>query len=176
VWRRRVPLPPFGWTISTIGANISTNIDDASCDLLAKMYKSRYRTSTGESNRSMCDIRFCISWPEKSQDAYRTRRVQLIPFLTNLPLCLPNEDFGKRNRRSGVSFRGTLRGCEYWIWATNALKITRKDTPDLLFRFTKSSFGEHSLFTNLCLTNDDFGKRNRGSGVSFRGTLRGCEY
>jgi len=24
-------------------------------------------------------------------------------------LCLPNEDFGKRNSRSGVSFRGTLR-------------------------------------------------------------------
>ena len=61
-----------------------------------------------------------------------------------LNLCSPNEDFGKRNIGSGVSFRGSLRGCEYWIWATNARKITRKDTPDLLFRFPKSSFGEHN--------------------------------
>ena len=41
------------------------------------------------------------------------------------PFMLPNEDAGKRNSRSGVSFRGTLRGCEYSIWATNARKITR---------------------------------------------------
>jgi len=60
-------------------------------------------------------------------------------------LCLPNEDVGKRNRRSGVSFRGTLRGCEYSILATNARKITRKDTPDLRFRFPTSSFGRHKI-------------------------------
>ena len=44
-----------------------------------------------------------------------------------------------------MSFRDTLRGCEYSIWATNARKITRKDTPDLLFRLPKSSFGRHTL-------------------------------
>ena len=32
----------------------------------------------------------------------------------SVDLCSPNEDVGKRNRRSGVSFRGTLRGCEYY--------------------------------------------------------------
>ena len=64
-------------------------------------------------------------------------------------LCLPNEDFGKRNSRSGVSFRGTLRGCEYSIWATNARKITRQDTPDPRFRFPKSSFGEHIFLGNV---------------------------
>jgi len=60
-------------------------------------------------------------------------------------LCLPNEDVGKRNSRLGVCFRGTLRGCEHSIWATNARTITRKDTPDLLFRFPTSSFGEHTF-------------------------------
>jgi len=48
-----------------------------------------------------------------------------------------------------VSFRGSLRGCEYCIWATNARKITRKDTPDPLFRFPKSSFGRHKIDTIL---------------------------
>jgi len=77
------------------------------------------------------------------------------PILTNRPLhdfpqlfqpqivMLPTDDFGKRNSRSGVSFRRTLRGCEYSIWATNTRKVPRKHTPDLLFRFPKSSFGRH---------------------------------
>jgi len=64
-------------------------------------------------------------------------------------LCLPNEDFGKRNRRSGVCLRGTLRGCEYSIWATNHRRVPRKHTPDPLFHFPKSSFGEHS-FCSKC--------------------------
>jgi len=74
--------------------------------------------------------------------------------------------------------RCALRWCEYSIWATNARKITRKDTPDLLFRFPKSSFEEHTFVeqspfrTFLCLPNEYFGKRNHRSGVSFRGTLR----
>jgi len=76
-------------------------------------------------------------------------------------LCIPNEDLGKRNSRSGVSFRCTLRGCEFSIWATNARKITRKDTPDLLFRFPKSSFGEYkvpSATRPLFLDNLHFGQ------------------
>ena len=44
-----------------------------------------------------------------------------------------------------MSFRGTLRGCEYSIWATTIHKMPRKDTPDLLFRFPKSSFGRHKV-------------------------------
>ena len=44
----------------------------------------------------------------------------------------PNLRLGciKWNRGSGVSFRGTLRWCEYSIWATNPRKIHRKDPPD----------------------------------------------
>jgi len=92
--------------------------DDACCDLLANRDKNRYRTSTGESNRSMCD------------DAC---------------LCLPNEDFGKRNSALGASFRCTLRGFEYSIWAMNPRKVPRNDTHNALFRFPKSSFGEHKV-------------------------------
>ena len=64
-------------------------------------------------------------------------------------LCLPNDDVGNRNSRSGVSFRGTLRWCEYSIWATRPRKVPRKHTPDLLFRFPTSSFGRHKSATFL---------------------------
>ena len=30
----------------------------------------------------------------------------------------PNEDFGRQNKRSVVSFRSTFQGSEYSIWAT----------------------------------------------------------
>jgi len=53
----------------------------------------------------------------------------------------PNEDIGRRNSASGVSFRGTLRGCKYLIWATNHRNVPRNDTPDALFRLPISSFG-----------------------------------
>jgi len=59
--------------------------------------------------------------------------------------CLPNEDFGKRNSRSGVSRRCSFRGRENSILATNLRKVPRQDTPDLLFRFPKSSFGRHTV-------------------------------
>jgi len=38
-----------------------------------------------------------------------------------------------------------LRGCEYSIWATTIRKMHRKDTPDPLFHFPKSSFGRHKI-------------------------------
>jgi len=109
-------------------------------------------------------------------------------------LCLPNEDFGKRNRGSGVSFRVILQVFVAQIEYTHPSKVPRKDTPDLLFRFPKSSFGEHRFVLNiyktryrtsrgesnrsmyddacLCSPNEDFGKRNSGLGVSFRVILR----
>jgi hypothetical protein len=103
--------------------------------------------------------------PSKHSETYfQTAVGNSPPFLTNLPfhdfpktvnhdswlkylgnLCSPNEDFGKRNMMSGVSFRGTLRGCEYSICATTPRKMPRKDTPDPLFRFPKSSFGRHKI-------------------------------
>ena len=42
---------------------------------------------------------------------------------------------------SSGSFLGTLRGREYSISATIHRNVHRKDTPDLLSRFPKSSFG-----------------------------------
>jgi len=35
--------------------------------------------------------------------------------------------------------------CEYSIRATNHRKVPRKDTPNALFRFPKSSCGEHKI-------------------------------
>jgi hypothetical protein len=54
-------------------------------------------------------------------------------------LCSPNEDFGSRNKRSVVSFRGPLQGREYSLWATNRCKCTNS----LLLLLPKCSFGKH---------------------------------
>ena len=71
-------------------------------------------------------------------------------------LCLPNEDFGRRNKRWSACFRGTFRGCEYLIWATNHCKVPRKSAFHLFFRLPKSSFGEHKV-----VTKDIVPKKNR---------------
>jgi len=106
----------------------------------------------------MCDMVFVIVWPRVTKaDIARVATTPLdfasIDLCTHLGkinnLCSPNEDFGNRNSRSGVSFRRTLRGCEYSIWATNPRKVPRKHTPDLLFRFPKSSFGRHKIVRSL---------------------------
>jgi len=97
-------------------------------------------------------------------------------------LCSPNEDFGKRNRRSGVSFRVILRAFVAQIEYSHPRKVPRKDTPDLLFRFPKSSFGRHKMrstfqnqhrrlgaiqlmcvvgFSSLCSPNLRFGRLNK---------------
>jgi hypothetical protein len=38
-----------------------------------------------------------------------------------------------------------VRGCEYSFWAATPRKVPRKHTPDTLFHFPKSSFGEHKM-------------------------------
>ncbi len=104
-------------------------------------------------------------------------------------LSLPNEDFGRRNKRWNQDFRSTFQGCEYSIWATNHRKVSRKSWfHHLLFILPKSSFGEHkvckmnrvkldssnmwcvrcvrfsgmlcSFVTSLCSPNEDFGMPN----------------
>ena len=102
---------------------------------------------------SMCDIRFCISWPTKSQGAYRTsRQIRLVDVRYSVLyflaikitiLCIPNEDFGKRNSRSGVFLSNDFARVRIQIQYSHPRKVHRKETPDLLFRFPKSSFGMH---------------------------------
>jgi len=60
-------------------------------------------------------------------------------------ISIPNEDFGRRNKRWNQDFRSTFQGREYSIWATNRWKVLRKSWFHLLFLLPKSSFGEHKL-------------------------------
>jgi len=58
--------------------------DIRSCISWPEKSQDAYRTSLQMPfGWSMCDIRFCISWPEKSQDAYRTPR----PILFGWAMC-----------------------------------------------------------------------------------------
>ncbi len=83
-------------------------------------------------------------------------------------VCSPNEDFGRRNKRSIVSIRCTFQWGEYSIWAKKPCKLHRNDTTDLLFRLPKSSFGEHKWESTCAmgdsrsttLTNDAFYSNN----------------
>jgi hypothetical protein len=56
-------------------------------------------------------------------------------------LCSPNEDLGRRNKRSNHDFRSTFQGREFFIWATNYWKVFRESGLRLLFLLPKSSFG-----------------------------------
>ena len=62
----------------------------------------------------------------------------------------PNEDFGNRNKRFGVSFRSTFQRVIAQIDCSHPWKVPRKDTPDLLFSLPKSSFGEHKIRCSFC--------------------------
>ncbi len=64
--------------------------------------------------------------------------------LSSCQCTLPNEDFGRMNKRWNPDFEGsTFQGREYSIWATNHRKVSRKSGFHLLFLLPKSSFGEH---------------------------------
>jgi hypothetical protein len=69
---------------------------------------------------------------------------------------LPKRNFGRRNKRSGVSFLCTFQGCEYTIWAT--IHSLRKDTTNRLFQPYVSP-------------NEEFLKSEQAIGVSFRCTF-----
>ncbi len=105
-----------------------------SCNNIANGYKKRWNIQSTQSNRS-------DEWLE-------TSRRQLVPFFWTISissiLCSPNENFGRRNKRSCVHVRCKFHGCEYSIWATRPWKLHLKCTPDLLFCLPKSSFGEHT--------------------------------
>jgi hypothetical protein len=60
-------------------------------------------------------------------------------------LTLPNEDFGRIDKRGNQDFRSTFKGCEYSIWATNHCEVYRKSGFHLLSILPKSSFGEHRI-------------------------------
>ncbi len=83
------------------------------------------------------DIIFCSS--------FQNLRLGSINFKqTTLPL--PNEDFGRRNKRGTPEVRSTFQGREYSIWATNHWKVYRKSGFPLLFILPKSSFGRGKLY------------------------------
>ncbi len=107
---------------------------------------------------SSCDSK--LSWTDKSSCYYHlaswtdtplwrqhlttgTRPGTYAPLTT---LSLPNEDFGRMNKRWNPDFEwSTFQGREYSIWATNRWKVLRKSGFHLLFILPKSSFGEHKL-------------------------------
>jgi len=119
------------------------------CDIgfILSARKSQHASSRVDRLDSPVDVRYRVlySLGQKITTciiAHRPGVCNSSPFLDNLYLerfvksvnhkyrliCTPNEDFGNRNRRSGVSFRGTFRGCEYSIWETSPRKVPRKDT------------------------------------------------
>ncbi len=56
-----------------------------------------------------------------------THHGMLLSFVIILQtLPLPNEDFGRRNKRRNTDFRSTFQRFEYSIWATNHWKVNRK--------------------------------------------------
>ncbi len=105
-----------------------------------------------------------------------------------LYVSLPNDDFGRVNKRRNTDFRGTFQGREYSIRATNHWKVLQKAGFHLLFLLPKSSFGEHEVVTkdssipgkpthliacyylllqSLCSPNEDFGRPNEPSRMRF---------
>ncbi len=58
-------------------------------------------------------------------------------------LCLPNEDFGRMNKRWNPDVRTSFQGCEYSMWATTPWKSFEHLPFNLLFILPKSSFGDH---------------------------------
>jgi hypothetical protein len=66
-------------------------------------------------------------------------------------LSLPNEDFGRMNKRGNLDFRSTFQGREYSVWDTNQWKVSRKVGFPLLFILPKSSFGEHKFDRHIVM-------------------------
>jgi hypothetical protein len=79
-----------------------------------------------------------------------------------LILCLPDDDFRRLDKPSGTSFRETLRGCEYSIWATSPRKVHRKDVPDGL--------------SSLWLPNEDLGMSKNMCSRAFVSTFHTLDY
>ncbi len=90
-----------------------------------------------------------------------------------MKLTLPNEDFGRMNKRWNADVRWTFQVREYSILANNHWKVHRTSAFHLLFILPKSSFG--SIYINLPLPNEDFGMPNKHFRTRFRSTFQGCE-
>ncbi len=72
--------------------------------------------------------------------SYHIGRLTIEKSIENL--SIPNEDFGRRNKRWNQDFEGsTFQGREYSIWATNHWKVLRKSWFHHLFLLPQSSFG-----------------------------------
>ncbi len=86
-------------------------------------------------------------------------------FYTNLPLCSPNEAFGRMNKRWNPDFRLTFQLFVAQIEYSRPWKVLRKSGFHLLFLLPKDSFGMDNLVTNF----QEFGTTNRWRFVSKMG-------
>ena len=98
---------------------------------------------------SSCDSKLWVGHTHRHAIIRRCRLTQPSAtsplFFDNLHfehLSIPNEDFGRRNKRRNPDFEwSTFQGRDYSIWATNNWKVSRKYGFHLLFLLPKSSFG-----------------------------------
>ena len=73
------------------------------------------------------------------------RHIDVLSSSCDSSLWLPNEDFGRMNKRRNPDVRSTFQGREYSIWATNHWNVRRTSGFHLLFILPKSPFGEHKV-------------------------------
>jgi hypothetical protein len=96
---------PTDW--NGIGRDVPHHVRDASCNFMAKKYKTEYRTSTNRLERN------------------RSRHEMDVHTLVEIP----NEDFGRSNQRFRMRFPvNHFQGSEYSIWAKNRWKVLHLET------------------------------------------------
>ena len=147
----------FTSSLSTFFMPIST--EAWKCDFFVsqcKRYKSRYRTSTGESNRSMCDL----VANKKLRDFTPTCKLPLRVWW-EYSYQAKMSHFRKWFKWNGSSWPYestlTILATVVYRWAWN-----RAIFCSLL------GLGVGVTFRNVGLPNEDVGKRNSRSGASFR--------
>jgi hypothetical protein len=85
------------------------------------------------------------TWGETEVASVHVKTINCLRGIVIINLPLPNEDFGRPNRHFRARFRGTFKGCEHQIWATNGRKVLRTRALKCWFILPKSSFGEHTI-------------------------------
>ncbi len=104
-------------------------------------------------------------------------KVMKRPWTDNYILSIPNEDFGRMNKRWNPDVRSTFQGREYSIWATNHWKVSRKSGFHLCSSFQNLRLGSMHLDAwklpkNLCSPNEEFGRPNKHFRTRFPSTFQ----